>query len=186
MYFFSTLRHRQKPWVYSNDDQGRVYQNCKFQYPQCRTGVLVLGCCHISHSENALFPIRGEKLYDSLSRFTLICFLSSCRDYRNCDLHSKGERMGMCFEEEENHDQNHWRLLRDSSYISLRPPNKTEKNIFLLVISRWIIINSIAGVFGSLGDGVFGQDAERIKTDSIRSLDFSAKDTQTLAVSCSE
>ena len=33
--------------VYSDDDQGRVYQNCKIHDP--RTGLLVLECGHISN-----------------------------------------------------------------------------------------------------------------------------------------
>ena len=37
----------QTNYVYSNDDQGRVYQNCKFHDPG--EGVLKLGCGHISH-----------------------------------------------------------------------------------------------------------------------------------------
>ena len=33
--FFSNTRHRSDKLVYSNDDQRRVYQNCKFFDPQC-------------------------------------------------------------------------------------------------------------------------------------------------------
>ena len=37
----------QTNYVYSNDDQGRVYQNCIFNDPGA--GVLMLGCSHLSH-----------------------------------------------------------------------------------------------------------------------------------------
>ena len=36
---------KQKNWIYSNDDQVRVYQNLKFHDPRVR--VVVLGCTHV-------------------------------------------------------------------------------------------------------------------------------------------
>ena len=47
--FFSTPGHRSHKHVhvYSNDDQGRVYQNLIFMTPLA--GFLLLECGHISH-----------------------------------------------------------------------------------------------------------------------------------------
>ena len=45
-YFFKLAGINQKNYVYSNDDQGRAYQNCKFH-------VLVLGHDYMSYCENA-------------------------------------------------------------------------------------------------------------------------------------
>ena len=50
--FLSTLGHGSDK-VYSNDDQGRVYQNCKFHDPRCR------GSCAGAwpYSENIIFLV---------------------------------------------------------------------------------------------------------------------------------
>ena len=45
--FLCTLGHDTEKVLHSNDDQERVYQNCKFYDP--RAGVLVLRFWHINH-----------------------------------------------------------------------------------------------------------------------------------------
>ena len=59
MYFFKKSSYLlggmvQTNYVYSNDDQGRVYQNCKFHDPWCR-GSSARVWPYKSYSENALF-----------------------------------------------------------------------------------------------------------------------------------
>ena len=47
--------------VYSNDEQWRVYPNCKFHDPGA--GVLVLGCGHISYIVKMHFSFKNLLLY---------------------------------------------------------------------------------------------------------------------------
>ena len=53
-YFFKLPGIDQTNQVYSNDDQGRVYQNCKFHDPWGR-GSCAGAWPYKSYSENALF-----------------------------------------------------------------------------------------------------------------------------------
>ena len=50
--FFSILEHGSEKLSYSNDDQGRVYQNCKFHDPWGR-GPCTRAWPYKSYSENA-------------------------------------------------------------------------------------------------------------------------------------
>ena len=53
---YSPMHRSDKPSM-CNNDQGRVYPNCKFLDPRGR-GFFVLGHGHVSHSENALFLLN--------------------------------------------------------------------------------------------------------------------------------
>ena len=61
MYFslFQGMIHTN--YVYSNDDQAKVYQICKFHDP--KAGVLVLGCGHINHKMKMHYFFKNPLLY---------------------------------------------------------------------------------------------------------------------------
>ena len=65
MYFLKNLLLYPGAWfrqtVYSNDDQGRVYQNCNFHDP--RAGVLVLNLGQISHIVKIHYFFKNLLLY---------------------------------------------------------------------------------------------------------------------------
>ena len=51
----------QTNWIYSNDDQERVYQNCKFHDPQGK-GCFATSWTYKSYIENAFFLWKSDKL----------------------------------------------------------------------------------------------------------------------------
>ena len=58
--------------VCSNDDQGRVYQNCKFHDPRGR-GSYARAWPYKSFSENALFLLKSTSLFPGIDQTNQVC-----------------------------------------------------------------------------------------------------------------
>ena len=74
--------------VCSNNDQGRVYQNCKFHYPRGR-GSCARAWPYKSYSETALFLYQSSSLLPGIDQ-TNFCVYSNDdqgRVYQNCNFH---------------------------------------------------------------------------------------------------
>ena len=85
---FSTPRHRSNKLVFSNDDQGRVFQNCKFHDPQGR-GFCARVWPYKSYSENALFLLKSSSLLPGIDQTNYVYSIieDQGRVYLNCKFH---------------------------------------------------------------------------------------------------
>ena len=64
---FSTPRHGPYKLMYSNDDQGRVYQNCTFHDPRGR-GSCAGAWSYKSYNKNALFLLKSFSLLKGIEQ----------------------------------------------------------------------------------------------------------------------
>ena len=87
--FFSTPRHCSNK-VYSNDDTGSVFQNCKFHDPRGR-GFCARAWTYKSYSENALLFFKSSSLSPGIYQTNQVCSNDDQgRIYQNCKFHDPG------------------------------------------------------------------------------------------------
>ena len=68
----------------SYDDQGRVYQNCKFHDPWGR-GSCASALSYKSYSETALFLLKSSSLLPGIDQTNQVCsYDDQARVYQNC------------------------------------------------------------------------------------------------------